>query len=162
MMTRDLGPVRTEPLFDLVADLAERLDLGATPAGRRIFDGVRGGRFEGPRLRGELLPGSGGDWGLYGADRTQRIDARLVLRTDDGALIYVTYRGYARIPADVRPLLADRARWHLVDPARYHIRSAPFFETAAPDYDWLNNTVALGRGYLVEGGRVAYQVSALL
>jgi hypothetical protein len=146
-------------LFELTVELGERLDMGAGVNGRRVLDWVRAGTFRGPRLRGTVL--TGGDWGWQRPDRTQVIDARLVLSTDDGALIYMSYLGRAVIPADVRPLLADRARWHEVDPSRYYFRTAPMFETGSPDYAWLNDVVAVGHGFLAENG-VGYRVSQLL
>jgi hypothetical protein len=158
---RDLGPLGTVPLFDLVADLDERLDMGGGPLGRRILDRVRSGTFAGPRLRGTVLPVSG-DWALFRSDGVVVVDARVVLRTDDGGLIYMSYSGRAVIPDDVRPLIADRGSRHEIDPSRYYFRTAPLFETGAPKYTWLNDVVAVARGYLVEGGGVGYQVSAVL
>ena len=38
------------------------------------------------------------------------------------------------------------ARAALVDPARYYLRIAPVFETAHPDYAWLNGILAIGIG----------------
>ena len=62
-----------------------------TPVGpyvnRRIYTFI-GGSFEGPRLKGEILP-SVGDWLLRGADGIGRVDYRATLETDDGAQIYL-------------------------------------------------------------------------
>ncbi len=62
-------------------------DLGVTPAGRRRIVTVKGGRFEGPRLRGTVLPG-GGDWLVERSDSVRALDVRITLRTGDGHLIY--------------------------------------------------------------------------
>jgi hypothetical protein len=152
--------VPTTYLFDLLAELEPRLDLGPGPLGRRVFDRVRGGTFEGPRLRGEVLPGSG-DPLLNRADGVSIIDARAVLRTDDGALILMTYVGRVVIPDDVRPALADPQTRHLIDPARYYIRATPVFETGHPRYAWLNSVLAVASGYLTPGG-IGYRVSHVL
>jgi Protein of unknown function (DUF3237) len=157
------GMVRTVPvaeLFELVAELESRLDTAPGAEGL-LLDRVRAGTFRGPRLRGTVIPG-GGDWGWRRAGGVQVIDARLMLRTDDGALISMTYGGRAVIPPDVRPLLADPARWHEIDPARYYFRSTPVFETGSPAYAWLNDLVAVGHGFLAPDGAVGYRVSHLL
>lgn len=160
-LRREVAPVRAEYLFDLVAELAApRLDLGAGPLGRRVLDRTGTGSFDGPRLRGEILPGSG-DWALYRADGVMVIDARVTLHTDDDALILMTYSGRVSIPDSVRPRLADPAQWDAVDPSEYYIRIAPLFETGAPAYQWLNRIVAVGTGYLIGGG-IGYRVSALI
>jgi hypothetical protein len=161
-MTKDrgTGSVETTYLFDLVAELESRVDIGPGPLGRRVFDRVRAGTFAGPRLRGEILPGSG-DPLLFRADGSAVIDARAVLRTDDGAHILMTYAGRAVIPDDVRPAFAEVGTRHEIDPARYYIRTVPVFETGAARYSWLNGIVAVGQGYLAPGGGVGFRVFAV-
>ena len=51
---------------------------------------LTGGHFEGPRLRGTVLPGGSADWLLLRADGVLEMDLRATLRTDDGALISMT------------------------------------------------------------------------
>jgi Protein of unknown function (DUF3237) len=34
----------------------------------------------------------------------------------------------------------------VVDPATHYFRTAPLFETAAPQYDWINRIIAVGIG----------------
>jgi len=154
--------VDTRYLFDLVAQLEEpRLDLGDGPLGRRFFDRVRAGTFDGPELRGEVLSGSA-DPLLRRADGVAVINARAVLRTDDDALILMTYDGRVVLPADVLSEIADPSHWHEIDPSRYSIRIAPLFETGHPRYRWLNSVVAVGYGYFAEHGAIGYRVSQLL
>ncbi len=76
-------------------------DLGDTPAGHRRVVPVSGGAFVGERLRGDVLSHAGSDLLLGRADGSFQQDVRLVLRTDDGALILMTYRGVRRAPAEV-------------------------------------------------------------
>src|SRR5262249_14023553 len=118
-LRRGVRPITTVHLFDMVVDLEERLDMGRGPNGRRVLNRVRRGSFAGPRLRGEIVPG-GGDWAFFRPDGTMVIDARVTLRTDDGALIDMTYGGRAVFPDDIRPLIGDLSTWHEVDPARYY------------------------------------------
>jgi hypothetical protein len=154
---KDVGAIATEHLLDLVVDLAPRLDFGAGPFGRRTLFGAAGGTFHGPRLRGEVLAG-GGDWALFRPDGAMALDVRLTLRTHDGALVHMTYGGRWVFPPELRAELADPRRRHHVDPGRYYFRTTPLFETGAERYSWLNDVVAVGSGYLVDGG-IAYRVA---
>src|ERR1700730_5771104 len=113
-----LVEIKTEPLFDIVIDLSPRLNIGDGPLGRRILFGAAGGSFEGPKLRGEVLAG-GGDWALFRADGAMMLDVRLTLRTHDDALVQMTYGGRWIIPSELRADMADPAKRHWIDPARY-------------------------------------------
>jgi hypothetical protein len=132
----------------------EIMALGASPWANRRVGYITGGRFEGARLSGDILPG-GGNWSESGAGpdgaAVGTFDARSVWRTDDGAMIYVTYSGRSLIPPDVAAEFRDPAQPH-VDPSRYLIRIAPVFETADPRYAWLNAVLAVGCGERMTGG----------
>jgi hypothetical protein len=155
-----VGEFTTTHLFDIVVDLAPRLDMGEGPLGRRVFFGSAGGTFEGPGLHGDVLQG-GGDWALLRPDGTMMLDVRLTLRTHDAALVHMTYRGRWIVPPGLRADIADPVRRYRTDPAQYYFRTNPLFETGAPRYAWLNDIVCVGYGYLVEGG-IAYKVSKVL
>ncbi|HEX5114638.1 MAG TPA: DUF3237 domain-containing protein [Pseudonocardiaceae bacterium] len=164
-MTRDprlrtAGEITTRHLFDIVVDLHPRLDIGPGPLGRRILFGSAGGTFHGSRLHGDVLAG-GGDWALFRPDGTMALDVRLTLRTHDDALVHMTYGGRWVIPPQLRTDIADTARRHRIDPARYYFRTNPLFETGAEQYAWLNDIVCVGSGYLVEGG-IAYAVTEVV
>ncbi|WP_067824172.1 DUF3237 domain-containing protein [Nocardia inohanensis] len=155
---KDVGEPETRLLFDMAIDLAEPLDFGAGPIGRRVLYRGVGGTFEGPKLSGEVVQG-GGDWAVFRADGCMQLDVRLILRTDDGDLIHVTYGGRWVVPEEARSEVADTR--HLVEPSRYYFRTTPLFETGSRNYAWLNGIVAIGSGYLIENG-VAYRVSEVL
>src|SRR5947209_19671697 len=87
---KPVAAIGTTPLFDIVIDLNPKLNIGDGPLGRRILFGAAGGRFEGPRLRGEVVP-RGGDWALFRADGAMSLDVRLTPRTHDRGLVHVTY-----------------------------------------------------------------------
>jgi hypothetical protein len=156
---KTIGEITTSHLFDMVVDLNPQLDIGSGPLGRRVLFGSAGGSFEGPRLRGDVLPG-GGDWALL-RPGGMMLDVRLTLRAHDGALVHMTYGGRWLIPPDLRGELADPVRRHEVDPAGYYFRTNPLFETGAKEYAWLNDIVCIGSGYLVQGG-VAYKVCQVI
>ena len=125
------------------------IPIGASPFGDRRIGYITGGKFAGPRLSGEVLPG-GGNWSVGGrlgeAASVGTLDARAILRTDDGALIYMNYFGRSVIPDDVRREFADPALASAVDPSRYYLRIAAVFETASTDHAWLNGTLVVGVG----------------
>lgn len=129
-------------LLQVVVTLDPALEVGETPAGRRRIIPITGGAFEGPGLRGVILPG-GADWQIVRPDGVAVLEARYTLRTDDGALIYVENRGLRHGPPDV---LAALARGEEVEPSRYYMRTTPLFETSAPAYRRLNDLVAVGSG----------------
>ena len=116
--------------------------LGAGPQGERRIVEVVGGTFEGPRLRGRILPG-GADWILIRPDGVTQLDVRVTLETHDGALVYLSYRGLRHGPPEVIDRLS---RGESVPPSAYYFRTVPIFETGAAAYLWLNKIVAVGTG----------------
>ena len=131
-------------LFTMQATLAPGLDGGEGPLGRRTLNAAAQGEFRGHRLRGEINPGTG-DWMLT-RNKISVVDARVVLRTDDGALIHMSYGGRIVFPDELGPALRDASRRHLIDSSKYYFRTTPTFETGAPQYDWLNRIIAIGIG----------------
>src|SRR2546429_348914 len=79
-------------LMMLQVKVAGAQKIGPVPHGTRLTAPITDGHFEGPRLRGKVLPG-GGDWTLLRGDGVLELDLRLTLETDDGALIHMTSFG---------------------------------------------------------------------
>ena len=131
-----------QPLFKAEITLAAAQELGDTPQGRRRIIGITGGRFSGERLSGRVLPG-GADWQVIRADGVADLDARYTLETSDGALIYVTNRGYRHGPPEV---LQKLYLGEAVDPSLYYMRTTPRFETGDARYAWLNRIVCIATG----------------
>lgn len=90
----------TRPLFVTRLDVRTMLIVGATPGAFRRIGVVPGGSFAGERLSGEVLDG-GSDWQVVRNDGATRLNVRLVLKTDDDALICMTYQGVRHGPPDV-------------------------------------------------------------
>jgi len=156
-----MSGLETEFLFELHADLAPPIDVGATPNGQRLIVLVTGGWFEGPKLKGKVIPNSGGDWAMIRADGSFALDVRASLETDDGAQIYTSYSGraVAQSPEQLAQIL-DFTASPGVDPSTYYFRTNPVFETGAEKYAWLNGILAIGKGRLGDGG-VHYDVFAI-
>ena len=138
-----LSELPVEHLLDLKVDL-EPVRLIPTPVGARMVYIAKGGRFEGPRLEGEVLPG-GGDWLHVGEDLIGRVDVRAVLRTDDDALIHLTAGGVIQIPPDGLTRLQAGERLPFEET---YVRTTPKFETADERYAWLNEMVVVGHNEL--------------
>ena len=112
------------------------------PQGTRTIVQIVGGRLEGPRVKASVQTPSG-DWITNRADGSFRLDVRVTLRTDDGALILATYNGVGQTTA-----------------AGASLRMAPLFETGDSRYVWLTRLQAVGVGERV-GTTVKYDVYAL-
>jgi hypothetical protein len=149
--------IRTAHLMTLTLSVGGMQAIGATPGGNRRIGLVSGGSFQGERLHGTVLPG-GADWIVVRGDGATTLDVRLVLETDDKALIGMTYRGLRHGPAEVMERLN---RGEVVDSSQYYFRTAIMFETAAAKYDWLNRIFAIGTGRRPPEGPV-YEIFEVL
>jgi hypothetical protein len=131
--------LRFDFLMRLVVDVGEVVSMGRGPLGERRVVGILGGTFDGPDMRGEVLPG-GADWQIARSDGVLDLDARYALEEERGGLVRVVSQGYRHGPPDI---LAALARGEDVDPGRYFFRTTMRFETGAPYLDWLNRTIAV-------------------
>lgn len=146
---RYLGALRIE--------VERQVPLGATPSGVRRFDILKGGTFEGPRIKARIL-GGGADSLVQRTDGAFHPDVRLVMQTDDGATVLITYRGIRMASDAVHERLM---RQEAVPYTEFYLRNAPFFETSAPQYDWLNRILSTGVGRR-DGPWVIYEVFEIL
>ena len=135
--------LQSEFLLDLTLEAQTPHNLGSAGGGRLIVP-VSGGTFAGPRLKGTIVP-PGGDWIIQRPDGSRVLDVRILLQTDDGQKIYVSWRGVAYTPPG----------------GAFNARILPVFETTAPKYEWLNNVVAVGV-YRPDLGKIAYRVYRIL
>jgi Protein of unknown function (DUF3237) len=148
-LPESLRTVRTRPLFVLREAVPPLLVVGDTPNGFRRIGLVQGGSFVGERLSGEVV--SGNDWQTVRNDSCTKLDVRLVLRTNDGALIVMTYIVLRAGPRDVMERL-DKGE--APDPGTYYFRMSPMFETSAKKYDWINRIISVGVGNRLADGPV--------
>jgi hypothetical protein len=153
----EMTDFRVRPLLIFTLDVAKPQIVGLTPGVDRRVAEIKGGQFEGERLKGKILSG-GSDWQAVRSDGAWAINVRIVLEADDKALIGMTYRGLRHGPKDVIDAIA---RGEQVSPASYYIRIAPFFETASDKYGWLNGIVSVGLGHRLPSGPI-YQVFEVL
>jgi Protein of unknown function (DUF3237) len=135
-------------LMNLQVTVGTPQKIGAVAHGTRVIVPIVGGQFDGPRLRGRVLPG-GADWTLLRTDGVLELDLHVTLETDDGALIQITSFGLRHGPPEV---IAALARGENVDPAKYYFRTTPRFETSASRYDFINRLLAVASGDRHPGG----------
>lgn len=118
-----------ELLYRSTATLGEAIQVGETSRGVRRIIPITGGTFEGPGIRGEILP-MGWDWQLDRPDGCTEIIADYFLRTDDGVVINVVNSGTL-----CRPAADGSAR-----PAR----TSPVFEAPLGKYEHLSQGGYIG------------------
>lgn len=157
MANGDFPDLSSELLFEMTLQVAPATAVGATPSGKRFIAYVTGGTFEGPRLKGRVLPG-GGDWVIQRPDHVFQLDVRITLETDDGAMIYSTYRGARHGSREVMRRIASGQS---VQADEYYFRTTPYFETGSEKYGWLGGIVSVGIGQDRPGG-VTYRVYQII
>ena len=136
-------------VYRLEAVLGEPLDLGEASHGRRRIVPQIGGTFEGPHMKGTLVPGASADWQIVLPDGTALADIRYTLQTDDGALLYVQSRGVRHGSPEV---LERLGRGEDVDASEYTFRTSTQIETASGELAWLNKGVFISVGGRRAGG----------
>ena len=117
-----------------------------------------GGWAKGPKISGSFIP-PGADWLRIMPSGALRLDVRATLKTDDGALIYITYNGIIQHSAESAERMNKGEVLTTVD-IPYFI-TAPTFQTASEKYAWLNGVQAINKVVEVkvgEGGYVKYDV----
>lgn len=147
-ISREMGNGYTPPepeiefLYRIIVDVDVPVEVGAVDSGSLKIIPITGGRFEGPKLNGQVLP-LGADWNTSpcGNSTAKHIDTRYILKTDDGSIISLFTKGYVKQSEEVMKMRTARRS---VDPKDYYFKQHLFFETSAEKYLWLNNTVAFG------------------
>lgn len=112
-----------EFVFEETVELGKAVAPGDTARGGRNIIPITGGRFEGPGMKGEILPG-GWDWQLRRADGCTDVEADYFLKTDDGVIINVINKG-ALCPGQP-------------------VRTQPVFEAPRGKYEWMSQTAFVG------------------
>jgi hypothetical protein len=135
-------PPRLTLAMTLRVQVGPPTELGEVPRGRRRIIPILGGTFEGPDIRGKVMPG-GADWQIVRADGLAELDTRYMLQTDAGKLIYIQNAGIRHAPPDItKKLLAGEP----VDPSLVYFKTVPAFETSAPELQWLTRSIFVGTG----------------
>jgi hypothetical protein len=150
-------PLNSEFLFRMVLSAGAPQMLGTARNGELRIVPVTGGRIEGPRLNGEVLPGTAADWLRVDPDGTAHMDVRLTVKAASGSLVFLNYSG---IRTGAPEVLARLNGGQAVDPSEYYFRIAIRFETGAADLAWMNRVIAVGVGQRPPAGPT-YDVYAI-
>lgn len=127
-------------LFRLEAFVDQPIAISPGPQADRVIVAPTGGLVEGPAFNGEIVAGPSSEWATLRADGTMKADVRLVLRSYDQQYVLMTYNGIAKPEGDSLSVII-----------------APLFETAVPEFTWLNNLQTLGIGKPTDQG-IAYDI----
>lgn len=129
-----------EYAFEVRVDVAETERIGHGDGDVLSFTPITGGTVDGPLLHGTVVPG-GGDWSVERRKGTIELDARYLLRAEDGAVIDIVNRGFFRVPAE---LAEAAAAGEPIPEEQVYFRTVPVFRTDAPAHRWLAETVFVG------------------
>lgn len=114
--------------------LGDRFVIDGAVEGKRVISEMASAQFKGPRLEAGLCGRAAADWlHVSDAQGIGNMDVRYCVRTNDGALIHVQYRGRMRYARDAGP---------------HVLYVTPLFETSDIRYAWLNAVQAVGKGLL--------------
>ncbi|MGF6875133.1 hypothetical protein OKW35_004605 [Paraburkholderia sp. MM5477-R1] len=152
-----LQSLKAAPLFIIQLAVKPPIVVGQTVGPDRRIGVVSSGAFKGERIAGEVLDGSS-DLLSVRSDGSTTLDARLILKTDDGVHIAMSYYGIRHMPDKIRTLMDQGDD---VDPASYYFRIGPTFEAPRGKYEWLNHLLAVGVGHRLSTGPV-YSVFEIL
>ncbi len=140
-----MQPIATPGLeffADLEVSVGAPQEVGRTAHGLRRLIPILGGTVRGEGWRGEVLPG-GADVQCVVTPRLAELDARYMLRTDSGVLIYVHNHALRCAPEQVTSRLV---RGEPVAPDEVYFRCAPRFDVADPAWQWVTEHMFLGSG----------------
>jgi hypothetical protein len=130
--------VVTEYLMTLYAPLEAAQEIDSSLEVNNVSPG---GRVEGPRIHGTLLAPAG-DWSRTLPSGASRLDVRATIKTDDGALIYISYNGIFK---DSEETEARAAKGQVLTSRDLYFVIAPTMQTSAKKYDWLNSVQCIGK-----------------
>ena len=120
---------KTEFMWDAKVKIANMINVGESKSGVRRVIPISGGTFTGPKIKGEVLPG-GEDSQLVRPDGDTELNARYLLKTDDGYVIQVVNKALIHTDAKSKAFYC-KSVLDLEAP-----KSSP--------YDYLNHAIFIG------------------
>jgi hypothetical protein len=121
-------------LFTATNTVGEVRTIDRGPSGLRVAIRFSEGRFEGERLNGRLDPGGTHEESVVRSDGVVISDVEMLLVTDDGADILMTYRATS-----------------VATPTGLSIVKYPLFETGDERYAWINQVQAIALQSMDDG-----------
>lgn len=135
-------PVHFEHVFDVRVLVAKPVEFGNTGLGERRIIDIVGGTVQGPKFNGVVRNG-GADFQIIRDNGLTELHARYSLEDNDGKLVYVVNDGIRFGPKDA---LDKIKHGEPVAPALIYFRAFPKFETSAPEYEWMMQSLFVCTG----------------
>jgi len=120
---------KSELMWEAKVKIANMINVGESKRGTRRVIPITGGTFSGPKIKGEVLPG-GEDWQLVRPDGDTELNARYLLKTNDGHIIQVINQAIIHIDKQSKA---------------FYCKSV--LDIEAPNespYDYLNHAIFIG------------------
>jgi hypothetical protein len=152
-----LADIATRPLFTMRMSV-ETQPLGATRGAELRVLTIKDCTIDGERVKGRVLPG-GSDWVTVSQDGAVWLNCRMVIATDDGALIGMSYRGMRNGSPEE---MLRQQHGEAVDASKFYHRVAILFDTSAEQYRWMTRILAIGKGNRQSDGSGIYEVYEVL
>jgi hypothetical protein len=125
-------------VFSLTAIVGAPIEVSPS---RRLIP-ITGGEALGPKVHGKILDG-GTDFQLIRPDGVAELQARYVIQTNSGEMIYAENNAVRHgSPEAMEKLKCGEP----VDPSEIYFRGAMRFETAAPGLAWLTRHIFIAAG----------------
>ena len=115
------------PICKALIPVHEAIVIDNAPFGTLMIGELRDSRWEGERFMASQRGHAAADWLTVAPDGTAAVDVRITLETDDGALVFVEYRGRSNLETGIA-------------------YSAPTFQTGDARYAWMNRIQAVAKG----------------
>lgn len=138
----DLPTPELKFFADLSVEVDKPQEVGATVHGKRRVIPILGGEAQGQGWSARVLRG-GADFQMIVNETLAELDARYVLETDAGDLIFVQNRAVRTAAPEVMGRLI---RGEKVDPQLVYFRCTPQFETASKSLAWISEKLFIGTG----------------
>lgn len=141
--------ISTEYLMTFYAPLDPLQQVDPTLA---IYNVREGGWVKGPKIKGTLLTPTA-DWLRVMPSGSSRVDVRGTIKTDDGALIYITYSG---VISDSKESFARYMKGEVLTSKDHYFVIAPTMQTSSEKYAWLNHVQFVGKAAEVKAGEDSF------
>jgi hypothetical protein len=126
-MSEAMDALELLPLCRATLPVHEAIVLEGTPMGTLMVGEIRESRWQGERFSARQRGHAAADWLNVTSSGTAIIDVRLTLETDDGALVFVEYKGRSNLTTGIA-------------------YCAPTFQTGDARYAWMNDIQAVAKG----------------
>ena len=133
------------------------ISTGFSPYGEKQYWEISEGLLLGPRIKA-IVKMPGGDWMHVSPDGFWRPDVRLQLETDDKAIIPLSYTGLVEQSKSFTEAARAGKETQWTD---QYMRMVMQFETGVEKYSWLNKSIFIAEGRLINTYEIEYRIYRL-